>query len=343
MKNTNINELFFSKTSDFLDSYMTRQMMKSLNTVKAYRRNLGAFYDYVASTLQIQPLKFRFIDCTYQLLLNYVQYLQETRNLSSSSINQNIAAIKMYLKYSSSIDPSVLQTYLSICDLPCLTVTKLIRPTISEEGLSALFNAPPNTRLGNRDRTILVLMYDTAARVGEMVRIKLGDLSNLDSDRIRILLHGKGRKERIIVLSKDATEHLAAYLNEFHKDRRDPEMPLFYTKIHGELHFMSTRNMEHIVDKYGLIAKKQVPSLPKTHPHMLRRTRATDLYRDNVPLEIVSTILGHEQMETTRSHYATPSSEQLSSSTDKIYSGMKSEDPIWKDGLSELKARFGLT
>ena len=335
-------ELFFSRTNAFLESYLSRQVMKSPSTVKAYRKNLGSFYDYITLTRELDPVKFRFIDCNYRLLLDYVQYMQETRKLAASSVNQNIASIKSYFKYSASIDPAVLQAYLAISDLPSLTVIKKIRPTITEDGLTAFFNAPANTKLGNRDRTILVLMYDMAARVGEMVRIKYGDLFNIESERITVLLHGKGRKEREIVLSTEASKHLSTYLKEFHAEDVDPETPLFYTIIKDELHPMSVRNMEHIVAKYGDSAKKTVSDMPKIHPHMLRRTRATDLYRDNVPLELISTILGHEQMETTRQYYAKPSPEQLSQSTEKAYEGIKDEVPLWKNNIKEIKKQFGL-
>ena len=74
--------------------------------------------------------------------------------------------------------------------------------------------------------------------------------------------------------------------------------------IHGKMNHMSQRNVGRIVKKYGDRVRKEYPSLPDTtYPHMLRRSRATGLYRDGVPLELISAILGHASSETTKIYY----------------------------------------
>ena len=75
--------LFFSKTADFLDVYLVRQAGKSPYTRKAYKAGLSSFYDYVTEVLQISPMVFQFSQCSYQLVLGYSQYLQETMKLKN--------------------------------------------------------------------------------------------------------------------------------------------------------------------------------------------------------------------------------------------------------------------
>ena len=79
---------------------------------------------------------------------------------------------------------------------------------------------------------------------------------------------------------------------------------LFYTIIHGQPHQMSPGNVERIINKYADTVRDKHPDLPpKVHPHMFRRTRATDLYQSTVDLELVSRILGHASTQTTRIYY----------------------------------------
>ena len=185
-------------------------------------------------------------------------------------------------------------------------------------------------------------MFDTAMRVGELVGVTLGDLVLPDGAPASVLVHGKGRRERRIGLSERADRHLRAYLEAYHGGERDPSTPLVYTEAHGQVHAMSARNVERIVAKYGDVAREGHPDVPKTHPHMIRRTRATTLYRDGVPLEQVSTLLGHQQIGTTRDHYAFPSPEQL---REVVERGSGQEPDVEREylgHLDEIKRQFGL-
>ena len=165
------------------------------------------------------------------------------------------------------------------------------------------------TRRTEEHRLEAVEYYRKAKEIDPKKTMTEGDLVLPDGTPASVLVHGKGRKERRIGLSAKADAHLRAYLDSYHAGSRDPSTPLVYTVIHGEVRAMSERNVERIVAKYGDAARSGHPDIPHTHPHMVRRTRATTLYRDGVPIEQVSTLLGHQQIETTRSHYAYPSPE----------------------------------
>ena len=108
------------------------------------------------------------------------------------------------------------------------------------------------------------------------------------------------------------------------------------------MNHMSQRNVERIVKKYGDSARKEHPSLPdKTYPHMLRRSRATGLYRDGVPLELVSAILGHASSETTKI-YAIPSVEQMREALSKGQPDEEETEKIWEGKEAEIRRLFGL-
>lgn len=333
--------LFFSRTYDFLNVYLVRQAGRSEHTRKSYRLGLGALFDHVTEELGVDPARFTFGMCTYELLLGWSQRMQEA-GLASSTVNSRLAAVRSYLRYAADADPSLVSVWLASRSVPTLAVPKRQLPIIEAGDLAAFLDAPEHTRKGNRDRFILVLLFDTAMRAAELVGVTLGDLVMPDGAPASVLVHGKGRKERRIGLSERADAHLRAYLTAYHDGGRDPSTPLVYTVIHGEVHAMSERNVERIVAKYGDVIRDGHPGIPHTHPHMVRRTRATTLYRDGVPIEQVSTLLGHQQIETTRSHYAYPSPEQLREAVERG-SGQEPGTPReWIGHEEEIKRKLGL-
>lgn len=342
MSNVPFEELFFSKTMDFLNIYLIKQAGRSTHTGKAYKNALRQFYEYIHDVKKVSPMAFRFSDCTYQLVLEFSQYMQSELKYKQITVNQKLAAIKSYLKYVSDGDFALVQVYLSVNKVPELPVPKTQGPVMEMDVLSKYLDSPPHTKIGNRDRMILILLFDTAVRVSELVGITLGDII-LDVKNPVILIHGKGRKERSLMVSDMASKHLKAYINAYHKECRDPSSPLFYTVIHKKMNPMSIRNVERIVKKYGDMIRSDHPDLPDSiHPHLLRRTRATGLYRDGVPMEIVSTLLGHSTVETTRTHYAYPSVGQLRDAVQKGSIQNNDTEELWKGREDELKAKFGL-
>ena len=103
---------------------------------------------------------------------------------------------------------------------------------------------------------------------------------------------------------------------------------------------MSPGNVERIINKYAEKIRPEHPELPaKVHPHMLRRTRATNLYQSDVELELVSRILGHASTQTTRI-YAKPSLEMIKSAMDRSNPELNAEQPLWPDDEVELARIF---
>ena len=340
-KKPEFKDLFFSKTKDFLDIFLKSQINRSSDTIKAYRISLTAFYKYVTEVRKEKVMQFCFSNCTYEFVLTYSQYLQETLKLANSTVNQRLAALKSYLKYVADGDIGLMQTYIAVQKVPLLKTPKLQRPVIEKEELKAFLTKPGNTKTGRRDRVLLSVLYDTAVRVSELTGIVLGDI-NLNVSNPSIIIHGKGKKTRSVVLNRKCADLLKDYILHYHEVDASLDTPLFYTQIHGKINHMSQRNVERIVKKYGDMVRDEHPSLPeKTYPHMLRRSRATGLYRDGVPLEMVAAILGHSSSETTKI-YAIPSIEQMREAISKGSIDETEIEKMWEGKESEIRRLFGL-
>lgn len=333
-------ELFFSKTMDYLDCFLARQENRSGETIKAYRISLTCFYEYVTEVKLLNVMQFKFSGCTYEFVLSYSQYLREEKKLAASTVNQRLAALKSYLKYVSDGNIELLQVYMAVQKVPLLRLQKLQRPIIEREGLKKLLKSPGNSKIGIRDSTILILLFDSAIRASELLGIIIGDISvNISSPSI--LIHGKGKKQRSVSLSYKTVEHLRNYLHLYHDADAPPDTPLFFTVIHGKVNHMSERNLERVVKKYADKARCEAPELPDSvYPHMIRRSRASGLYQDGVPLEMISAILGHANIEVTKI-YAIPSVEQL---RDALKKGQveDNDERLWEGNVDDIRKMFGL-
>lgn len=259
-----------------------------------------------------------------------MQYLRESGN-AATTCNNRLAAIRAYLWYVADGDISIQSAALTAAHVPFLKVPKLTRETISEEDLLALLSAPPNTRIGKRDRMILILLYDSAIRVSELL--------SLDVSIPYIRIYGKGNKERIVAITDATAAHIRNYLKLYHPDT-SPDVPFIYTVIKGSKGRMSVGNVERIIKKYAEQIRPEHPNLPKScYPHMVRRTRATNLCQDGTELELISRILGHSSTETTRI-YATPSVEMMRKAMESG-SLATNELPEWPDDEAEMARLCG--
>jgi site-specific recombinase XerD len=273
-------------------------------------------------------------------VLEYRNWQSDEKNYKPSTVNNRLAAIHSYIKYALARDVSLAQVALNVLKVPPLKIPKQIRSTLDVDQLSALMNSPKNTRLGIRDRAILVILFDTAMRCGELILLNLRDIS-IDENNPYVRLKGKGDKDRHVGLSEKSIPVIRQYIEEFHSDM-NPNKPFIYTVIHGSVGRMSERNVERIISKYGKIFRSEMDLPDSIYPHMFRASRATGLYQDGVPIEVIASMLGHADINTTRDHYARPSLEQLRKAMEKGTAVEPEEQASWPIDEEKLAAEIGL-
>jgi site-specific recombinase XerD len=332
--------LFFSLTWDFLSEYMPKQVGRSPNTIESYRDSLTLFRRYLTQDRRVSLAKFMFSDCTKDLLFDFRNYLEQGGS-EPSTINVRMTAIRVYLAYVADMDVSIQSIALTAKTIPPRKKVHKEKEILSVEALEAILAAPPMTKMGMRDRAIIITLYDSAMRIDELLSIKLQDVS-LESKFPGILVHGKGKKERLIALTDKTVGHLMQYMQTFHADS-PKDANLFSTTIKGNTDAMSPGNVRRLIKQYTEIARASCPDMPKTvYPHMLRRTRATNLYQDGIAIELVSTILGHAQVDTTKLHYAKPSLAQMRESMEAVPTPVADEKPLWIGSEDEMARACGL-
>ena len=155
------------------------------------------------------------------------------------------------------------------------------------------------SRRGLRDLCLLAMLYDTGARVQELLNIRLADVNLGKSPTV--MLRGKGRKTRVVPISVRMATLLREYVSHAHCGKtRDSEDNLFFTVRNGRPTRMTEDNVRHLVKRYGTMARKSSKEVPKrVYPHLFRHSRAMHLYEHGMDLMLVSQWLGHAQFKTT--------------------------------------------
>jgi site-specific recombinase XerD len=324
---------FFKTIRAFLTEYLPKQKCFSENTVRSYRQALNLLVTFLRAerSLSTDKITFEIFDKT--LVVDFLGWLETTRNCSAASRNQRLMALRSFFAYAGNCDAMWMSLRLEVAAVPRKNEPGRIVGFLTEDALKALLGAPdPKKRVDLRNLTFMILMYDTAARCGELLSMKLGDL-RLDTRHPVAYLHGKGNKTHTVPLLSRTVEHCKRYIKRFFDDERhNGDEYLFYTTIHGVAQPMSADNVALFLRKYATVARQFCPEVPhRIHPHMLRHTRAMHLYREGLPIMLLSEYLGHVNVETTKV-YAYADTEMKRAALEKVNLGCGQDQdstPVW--------------
>lgn len=293
----------------FFSKYLPGQRNLSMNTIDSYRTSFVLLLDYYSSTFDIKPDRLQMKDFSQERVFSFLDWIEEERNCCVSTRNQRLAAVKSFFTYVSTKSPENLMLCQQIAAIPQKRTSQKPLLYFSPEGTEKLLSMPDiSTWIGRRDHAILVLTYDSAARVQELIDIKEEDIrTELPAT---VTLFGKGRKTRTTPLSSTTAMIINSFLSEKkHRFDSNQDSLLFVNSRGGKF----TRvGIAGILDKYVKKMKDSgfsefVPG--PVSPHSLRHGKAVHLLRSGVPLIYIRDFLGHSSVTTTEI-YATIDSEQ---------------------------------
>lgn len=292
---------FFDAVRRFLLNHLPRQRCLSKNTILSYKQTLNLFVSYMRNEMGVAAAELTFSRIDRDTIRGFLSWLENVRGNSASTRNQRLMALRSFLEYAGQTDCAQTALYLSACSIPTKESHGRVVEFLTEPALTAVLRQPdPSDWKDLRNLVFMILMYDTAARCGELLDMKVCDL-RLDAKHPIVYLHGKGHKTRTVPLMDRTIRHCKHYLRKFHPlEDSHSEEPLFYTVIHGTRQKMSPDTVALFFAKYGRMARNACPEVPEhLHPHMMRHTRAMHLYQSGMPMVLLSQYLGHSQVETT--------------------------------------------
>ena len=332
------NVFFFLYSYDFLEMYLPG-CGRSTHTIESYRDTLTLLKRYVTTARGFDLRRFTFNDLSCDLVFSFLDWLKDRGNIVTTR-NHRLAGLKGYLDYCAYRNIAIESIASQIEAVKPYPSIKNEKPVLTETQMLLILNQAPKNRKGRRNAILLLLLYETAARVSEIANLNVSDL-HLDRSEPYVKLAGKGKKERIIPLVDRLPMILKTYVEEF-PGRLGTDL-LFFSMHGGEPGRLSARSIESILKQYSDAARIHDLTIPpKVHPHMFRRSKATYLYQHGMALEQVSTLLGHSQLETTRC-YTKPSVKQLRTVMERIIPKSDQEQqPVWQGREDEIARRLGL-
>jgi len=297
-----VNEaLRFAKfISGFLYTYAPNFLTSSEHTLKSYKNTLTLYIAF----LELQGITPRRLNrsCFERPMIEaWILWLKNDRNCSPQTCNVRLGALRAFLEYLSAQDVSLLYIYQEATLIKRQKCPKKKVNGLSREAVSAVLNAPNlSTKAGRRDIVFLTVLYGTAARVNEILSLRIADL-HLDAPKPYINLRGKGGKIRTAYLLSRTVGHLQVYLREFHDANPNPESLLFYSRVgDGKCNKLTEAAIDKRLKLHAQAANRVCPDVPlNLHAHQFRHAKATHWLEDGMNIVQISFLLGHEQLQTT--------------------------------------------
>jgi integrase/recombinase XerC len=260
----------------------------SRSTLEVYRRDLAAFIEWTARSGLTGPT-----GVDRRVLRRYLAHLS-TRGLARRTIARKASVLRRYFRWTAATgrteaDPSAgLSAPSGTARLPRVLRTDELHQLLDEPAPSTGHD-PVRTI---RDDAILEILYGSGLRVSELCDL---DLDSVDLSRHRLVVWGKGAKQRVVPLSEASVQALRGWLDgprEQHLrscDVADADSPALFHNARGQR--LAPRDVRRILDR-----RSPVP----THPHALRHTFATHLLDGGADLRVVQELLGHSDLATTQ-------------------------------------------
>jgi site-specific recombinase XerD len=323
--------------------FLPRQRGAAQQTITSCRHTWNMLLAHVAETRGVPAGKITFAMLDRQAVAGFLDHMRTTKQWAASTYNQRLSCVRSFFAYAAQAEPTLTACHADLVAIPRLKSPAPLVGRMSTAAVAALLAAPdPSTRLGLRDQFFMVLMYDLAARDGEMLAMGFADL---DPARMTVDLLGKGSKPRRLPVTTQTMAHYRRYAAVFHP-AGDRSSPMFYTIHRGERTPMSDDNAARLIRQHADTARADCPDLPgRIHPHLLRHARALHLYQAGMPLAMLTEWLGHQDPETTLI-YARADTEMKRQAIDKATGGNAHAPtplPVWH-GREDLIAQLcGLT
>ena len=265
-----------------IEEYITYiELTKKLsdNTILSYTNSLNLFHRYIKKNLNLS---------NENDIENYIKYLNDTH--SNASVNHEVTVLNefyKYLKRKNYIKENIMEK------ISTRKTPKRLPKFLTPEEVDTLLNIELNDKFDYRNKAMLEFMYATGARVSEILSLEVGDI---DFFNCKVLVKGKGAKERVLPISDVALKYLKIYIEEYRNNffpKNKKYNNYLFLNNHGEQ--LSRVAFLKIIKKEAL--KKGIKK--DVSPHILRHSFATHLIENGADIRSVQLLLGHENITTT--------------------------------------------
>ncbi|MCL1918644.1 MAG: site-specific integrase [Peptococcaceae bacterium] len=280
----------------FFSDYLIVQKNVSQNTIKSYRDAFKLLLCFCEED-GLPAEKVTMQNLSSKLIERFLLWLETERNSSISTRNLRLTAIHSFFRYAQTESPQGLYHYQQVLAIPMKKKRQSVVAHLSPDGIKLILEQPDKyTPKGRRDLALLSLMYDSGARVQEIIDVTVKDFT-AGSNPV-LVLTGKGNKVRRVPIMQNTGAIMEKYISENRLDLPHKNgHPLFTNSQHNKL---TKEGVAYILEKYARAAREvsdKVPSRVKCH--MLRHSKAVHLLQAGVNLVYIRDFLGHSDIKTT--------------------------------------------
>lgn len=255
----------------------------------SYIRSCEAAVVHLSMWMAVQLM-----DITPELILKFLAHLERERHNSVRSRNLRLTALRAFLKFAGRRDVTALHAVERAMAVPMKRFERPLPGHLTRSEMIAVLGQPGAEWTSQRDHLMLSLLYNTGARVSEIVGVRVVDVV-LDGAAC-VHLHGKGRKDRSVPLWKTTAAAIRAWLHA------NPQLRGSAALLPNRSGHPMTRC--NVAQRLALAVERasvDQPSLQskRVSPHTLRHTTAMHLLQSGVPFNVIALWLGHESMNTT--------------------------------------------
>jgi integrase/recombinase XerD len=268
------------------------------HTVRAYRDALTLFFLFLAKSRRRSVAELCLDDIRANEVLAFLNHIETTRGNAIVTRNCRLAAIRSFTAHLLRHDLTRAEDYGRILAIPSKRARSRVISYLEPEDVSAVIAAVSGPDAAStRDRALLLLLYNTGARVSEALAVRPRDL-RLDRPR-QVRLFGKGRKERICPLWNETAIALRALSSQSGVDE-----PIFRNR---RGHPLTRDGVAHILAKHFRRAAESRTELRRRHitPHVMRHSCAVALLQSGVDVTVIRDYLGHASVATTSRYITT--------------------------------------
>ena len=325
---------FSYRLTNFLSNYLPGIVGLSRNTILSYRDTFKIFLKYCLDIKKIKPEIFFLSNFTKDTILEFLEWLEKKCKNSGSTRNVRLSAFHSFSRYLQFESPEHIQYAQEIITIPIKKIKNITVKYITLSTMKSLLSMPEKDTIGGRrDSVLLSLLYDSGARVQEIVDLKVSDVRIEKPSTIK--LTGKGNKSRIVPIMERMAKLIEQYMDENNlKCHSVSTQPFFTNRSKNKL---TRAGIAHILKKHVNKLQKMNPGIipEKFSPHCFRHSKAIHLLQSDVNIIYIRDLLGHSDIRTTEV-YARTDSEMKRKALEK---GNKS---IVAEKLPEWQSNNGL-
>ncbi len=284
-----------SALQGFFSEHLQNRRRASPHTIAAYRDSWRMLLRFASEQLAKEPSQLDLSDLDAPMIAAFLDHIERERRCSIRSRNARLAAIRALYRYAALDHPEHAATIERVLAIPAKRHERTLVTFLEDRELEALLAAPDLTsRVGRRDRAMILLGAESGLRASELTALRWADLELGRGAHVRCL--GKGRKHRVTPLGAQCTAVLITWQRE---QGVDPAAPVFASNRGSAI---SRGGFARRLALHGERAGELCPSLgsKRITPHVLRHTAAMRLLRAGVDVSVIALWLGHEQIETTQ-------------------------------------------